>query len=85
MAGVLVHEWISQSGGSENVLQAMSEVYPDADIVCLWNDSIGRFPPERLRESWLARSPLRRSKAAALPFMPVDVATSARTSATTGP
>jgi len=69
--GVLVHEWISQSGGSENVLQAMSEVYPDADIVCLWNDSTGRFPPERLRESWLARSPLRRSKAAALPFMPV--------------
>ena len=48
----------------------MSEVYPDADIVCLWNDSTGRFPPERLRESWLARSPLRRSKAAALPFMP---------------
>ena len=70
MAGVLVHEWISQSGGSENVLQAMSEVYPDADIVCLWNDSTGRFAPERLRESWLARSPLRRSKAAALPFMP---------------
>ena len=71
MAGVLVHEWISQSGGSENVLQAMSEVYPDADIVCLWNDSTGRFPPERLRESWLARSPLRRSKVAALPFMPM--------------
>ena len=70
MAGVLVHEWISQSGGSENVLQAMSEVYPDADIVCLWNDSVGRFPQERLRESWLARSPLRRSKAVALPFMP---------------
>ena len=70
MAGVLVHEWISQSGGSENVLQAMSEVYPEADIVCLWNDSIGRFAPERLRESWMARSPLRRSKVAALPFMP---------------
>jgi glycosyltransferase involved in cell wall biosynthesis len=70
MPGVLVHEWISQSGGSENVLQAMSEVYPDADIVCLWNDSVGRFPQERLRESWLARSPLRRSKAAALPLMP---------------
>ncbi len=70
MAGVLVHEWISQAGGSENVLQAMSEVYPDADIVCLWNDSTGRFPPERLRESWLAHSPLRRCKAAAVPFMP---------------
>ncbi len=69
MAGVLVHEWIAQSGGSENVLQAMSEVFPDADIVCLWNDSVGRFDPQRLRETWLARSPLRRSKAAAMPFM----------------
>jgi glycosyltransferase involved in cell wall biosynthesis len=71
VSGVLVHEWISQSGGSENVLQAMSEVYPDADIVCLWNDSTGRFSPERVRESWLARSPLRHCKAVALPFMPV--------------
>lgn len=71
MTGVLVHEWIAQAGGSENVLQALSEVYPNADIYCLWNDSTGRFAPERVRETWLARSPLRRSKAAALPFMPL--------------
>jgi len=71
MAGVIVHEWIAQAGGSENVVQAMSDIYPDAEIVCLWNDSTGRFPPERVRESWLARSPLRRSKAVALPFMPL--------------
>jgi glycosyltransferase involved in cell wall biosynthesis len=70
MAGVLVHEWIAQSGGSENVLQAMGETFPDADVLCLWNDSTGRFPPERIRESWLARTPLRRSKAVALPVMP---------------
>jgi glycosyltransferase involved in cell wall biosynthesis len=70
MTGVLVHEWIAQSGGSENVLQVMSDIYPDADIVCLWNDSVGRFDPARIRESWLARTPLRRSKPLALPFMP---------------
>ncbi|MFW2513780.1 glycosyltransferase [Demequina sp. SO4-13] len=70
MSGVLVHEWIAQSGGSENVLEAMSTIYPDADIVCLWNDSTGRFDPQRLHETWLARTPLRQSKAAALPLMP---------------
>lgn len=71
MPGVLVHEWIAPAGGSENVLEAMSRIYPEADIVCLWNDSAGRFSGRRVTESWLARSPLRRSKVAALPFMPV--------------
>lgn len=70
MAGVIVHEWIAQTGGSENVAQAMAGIYPDADIVCLWNDSVGRFEPSRIRESWMARTPLRRSKALAVPFMP---------------
>jgi glycosyltransferase involved in cell wall biosynthesis len=70
MAGVLVHEWIAQDGGSENVLQAMSEAFPDAEIRCLWNDSTGRFHPARVKESWLARTPLRRHKALALPLMP---------------
>jgi glycosyltransferase involved in cell wall biosynthesis len=71
MAGVLVHEWIAQDGGSENVLQAMSETFPDAEVRCLWNDSTGRFEPDRLRESWLAGTPLRRHKALALPLMPL--------------
>lgn len=70
MAGVIVHEWISPAGGSENVLEAMSHIYPDADIQCLWNDSTGRFDESRVRETWLARTPLRRSKALALPLMP---------------
>lgn len=71
MPGMLVHEWIARSGGSENVLEAMSKVYPDAPIVCLWNDSDDRFAPGRVTETWLARTPLRRSKALALPFMPL--------------
>jgi glycosyltransferase involved in cell wall biosynthesis len=70
MAGVLIHEWIATAGGSENVLEAMSKLYPDADILCLWDDSNGRFDAGRIHESWLASSPLRRSKALALPFMP---------------
>jgi glycosyltransferase involved in cell wall biosynthesis len=70
MAGVLVHEWIAQAGGSENVLQAMGQAFPDAEVLCLWNDSTGRFAPERVRESWMARTPLRHSKALALPLMP---------------
>lgn len=70
MAGVLIHEWLSQAGGSENVLEEMSRIYPDADIVSLWDDSRGRFDAARVHETWLSRSPLRRSKALALPFMP---------------
>lgn len=67
MTGVLVHEWIAQEGGSENVLQALSETFPQAPVLCLWNDSTGRFSPDRVQETWLARTPLRRSKAVALP------------------
>jgi glycosyltransferase involved in cell wall biosynthesis len=70
MPGALVHEWIAQSGGSENVLQAFADLYPEADIYCLWNDSVGRFDHNRVAETWLARTPLRGSKALALPFMP---------------
>ena len=70
MAGLIVHEWIARSGGSENVLEAMSKTYPSADIYCLWNDAPGRFPAHKVRESALAKTPLRKSKAAALPFMP---------------
>lgn len=67
---MLVHEWVAQSGGSENVFEALSEIYPAADLLCLWNDSSGRFPGRTLGETWLAKTPLRRSKVAALPFMP---------------
>lgn len=69
-AGALVHEWVAQSGGSENVFEALSEIFPQADLYCLWNDSTGRFEGRDLNETWLARTPLRRSKVAALPFMP---------------
>lgn len=69
MVGLIAHEWIAPHGGSENVAEAMARVFPDADVLTLWNDAPGRFPGHTIRETWLARSPLRRNKAVALPFM----------------
>ena len=71
MAGVIVHEWIEKTGGAEKVLDAMIGCFPDADIRVLWNDAQDRYPGRRVGESWLSRTPLRRSKALALPLMPL--------------
>ncbi|MDT0156414.1 glycosyltransferase [Microbacterium sp. ARD32] len=68
MSGILVHEWLARHGGSENVFEVLARVFPDAERFCLWDDSDGRFPG--VQETMLARTPLRHSKAAALPFMP---------------
>lgn len=69
MSGVLVHEWLSPRGGSENVFEALSRVFPDAARYCLWNESEGRFVVDG--ETWLARTPLRGRKAAAVGLMPL--------------
>ncbi|GAA0811286.1 glycosyltransferase [Spirilliplanes yamanashiensis] len=66
----LVHEWFGATGGSENVFLAMSEAFPGADGYVLWRDRDARRGLQ-YRESWLARTPLRHSKAAALPVMPL--------------
>ncbi|MFC5791015.1 glycosyltransferase [Agromyces tardus] len=69
MTGLIVQEWIEESGGAEQVLDAMRIALPDARIACLWNDDPTRFPPETVDESWLARTPLRGRKALSLPLM----------------
>lgn len=67
--GLLVHEWIERSGGAERVLDAMARAFPDAGIRSLWDDTHGeRYAGRELSETWLARTPLRRHKALALPF-----------------
>ena len=72
MAGLIVHEWISKTGGSEKVLDAMVEALPDAKLRCLWNDVPQiRYAGRPVQESWLARTPLRHSKAAAMAFIPI--------------
>jgi glycosyltransferase involved in cell wall biosynthesis len=63
------HEWLAPHGGSENVFEQIAMALPGAAMQCLWNDAPHRFGDD-VRETWLARTPLRRSKAAALPFLP---------------
>lgn len=46
----------------------MGRAFPDAGIQCLWDDAPARFPDHRVHETWMARTPLRRHKALALPF-----------------
>ncbi|WP_159794415.1 glycosyltransferase [Puerhibacterium puerhi] len=68
--GVLVHEWIERTGGAERVLDHLVEEFPGAPVVCLWDDAPGRYPGTTVRESALARTPLRRHKALTAPLMP---------------
>ena len=70
MSGVIVHEWLQSNGGSENVFDVLSGAFPDAARLCLWNDSEGRFTD--VEETVLARTPLRRHKAFALPLTPAS-------------
>ena len=70
MTGLLVHEWVESSGGAELVFEQLAEAFPDARRFCLWSDAPERSVSEGIGQSWLARTPLRRHKAAALPLMP---------------
>lgn len=68
--GVLVHEWLEPTGGSENVFEAMAAAFPEARILTPWNNAPHRFAHGRVTETWLARTPIRRSKAAAALALP---------------
>jgi glycosyltransferase involved in cell wall biosynthesis len=69
MNGLIVHEWIAEHGGSENVVDAMHETFPKAEVLCLWNDAPKRLQGAVVHESWMSRSLLRGHKALALPLM----------------
>jgi len=66
----LVHEWYGQSGGAEKVFLHIGQLLPHAERFVLWTEE-GATADPGFRQSWLARTPLRASKALALPFMPV--------------
>lgn len=68
MSGVIVHEWLESVGGGERVADALAAEFPDASIVCPWDDVDGRYSG-RVKQSWLAGTPLRRHKAVATPFL----------------
>src|SRR5262245_53347110 len=69
----LVHEWLAPTGGSEQVFRQITGLVPHARRFVLWNDDGDRDDGEQpgVTESWLARTPLRRHKALALPLMPL--------------
>lgn len=70
MTGAIVQEWFAPRGGSENVAAEMARTFPSARVMCLWGEEpFGGVSPDRRWESWIAATPLRRHKAAALPFM----------------
>lgn len=62
----LVHEWLEKFGGSENVVDAIYQS-TNSDLYCLWDNS-KKYP--HVTESWLSKTPLRRHKTLAMPFMP---------------
>lgn len=67
----VVHEWFGATGGSEAVFLAIAELLPHAERLILWADEDVPADELQLRQSWLARTPLRNSKALALPAMPL--------------
>lgn len=69
--GVLVHEWIEESGGAEKVLDAFAELFPGLPIFCSWDDAPGRYPSNPVRESLLSRTPLRHNKQLAMSVLPL--------------
>jgi len=68
--GVIVHEWIEPTGGSEKVVDAITKILPGTDIVCLWDNDAGRFAGHRVAESVIARTSLRGRKALSTPVVP---------------
>lgn len=69
MSGLIANEWLDAVGGGERVVDALVARFPDAGVIAPWDDLPERYGPGRVRESWLARTPLRRHKAAAIPFL----------------
>jgi glycosyltransferase involved in cell wall biosynthesis len=67
MRTLVAHEWIAEVGGSENVFEQIRLALPHCRAVCLWNGDPVRFGG--VEETWLASSPLRGHKVAAMVFM----------------
>jgi glycosyltransferase involved in cell wall biosynthesis len=61
----LVHDFLTQNGGAEKVLQAFKKAYPEAPIYVLFADKnkfAPTFNPTDIRESFLAKMPFILSK-----------------------
>ncbi|PIT86430.1 MAG: glycosyltransferase family 4 protein [Candidatus Magasanikbacteria bacterium CG10_big_fil_rev_8_21_14_0_10_43_6] len=64
MKMALVHDYLSQDGGAEKVLQAFHEIWPEAPIFVLFHDKkkISGFTDADIRESFLAKLPFGKAK-----------------------
>jgi len=67
----MVHEWFGATGGSEAVFLAIADLLPHAERLVLWADEGVDTDRLRLSQSWMSRTPLTKSKALALPAMPL--------------
>lgn len=70
----LVHDFLSQNGGAEQVLKVLHEMYPQAPIFTLFaqRERFPEFKNADIRESFLASLPgMRRHYQWYLPFMPM--------------
>ncbi len=70
----LVHDYLTQDGGAEKVLDAFRRVWPDAPIFVLFHneDKLPRYKEADVRESFLAKFPGARKKYQwLLPLMPM--------------
>ncbi|MFB9234042.1 glycosyltransferase [Plantactinospora siamensis] len=67
----VVHEWFGATGGAESTFLVLADLVPHAHRFVLWADRDVPVEQLRLRQSWMARTPLTRSKAVALPLMPL--------------
>lgn len=70
----IVHYWFLVYGGGERVVDALAEMYPDADIFTLFYDK-DSLPPSlrgrKIKTSWLQKIPYGRSHSRELfPFYP---------------
>ena len=71
----IVHDWLDTWGGAENVLAALLDLYPDADLYAivdfLTDEDRARLGRRRIRTSFIQRLPLaRRRFRKYLPLMP---------------
>ncbi len=74
MKVALVHDYLSQDGGAEQVLRAFHELWPEAPIFVLFHDkkSVQGFEHAHIIESFIAKVPFAKKKYRwLLPWMPL--------------
>jgi len=73
MRVALVHDYLSQNGGAEKVLKALTEIWPKAPIFVLFHDQkkITEFSNSQINETYLKKLPgIKKYYEWYLPFMP---------------